>query len=59
MKDLILKLVKEEDGASMVEYILLLALIAVVLIAGFKAIGTSGDAKLDAVDAGITGATGT
>jgi pilus assembly protein Flp/PilA len=47
-----------EDGASMVEYALLAALIAIVVIAGVSFFGTSLDAKYDdigssLVDAGV------
>jgi pilus assembly protein Flp/PilA len=42
-----------ERGASMVEYGLLLALIAVIAIVAVKALGTSVSTKFSAVDSGI------
>ena len=39
----------------MVEYVLIIALIAVVLIAGFQAIGTNAGTSLDNVAAQIAG----
>ena len=40
---------KDETGASMVEYGLLLALIAVIAIVALKALGTNVSAKFDNV----------
>lgn len=53
MKDLILNLIHDEEGASMVEYVLLLAVIAVVLIAGFRTVGTNAQTKLGNVGSEI------
>ncbi|HEY3412523.1 MAG TPA: Flp family type IVb pilin [Armatimonadota bacterium] len=49
MKELITKLMKEEEGASMVEYVLLLALIAVVCIAAVTAVGSKASKQFDTV----------
>ena len=43
----------DERGASMVEYGLLLALIAVVALVAVKALGTSVSAKFDTVSASL------
>ena len=44
---------RDERGASMVEYGLLLALIAVIAIVAVKALGTSVSNKFSSVDSGI------
>ena len=44
---------KTERGASLVEYALLVALIAVVCIAAVTALGTSASAKFSEVDSAI------
>ena len=41
MKKMLQKFVKDEDGASAVEYGLLVALISVMIIIGAKALGTN------------------
>jgi pilus assembly protein Flp/PilA len=43
----------DERGASMVEYGLLLALIAVIALVAVKALGTSVSAKFDTVSASL------
>jgi pilus assembly protein Flp/PilA len=43
----------DERGASMVEYGLLLALIAVIAIVALKALGTNVSAKFDTVSASL------
>ena len=45
MKKLLVKFGREEDGAAMVEYALLVALIALVAIVGVTAMGTSINAQ--------------
>jgi pilus assembly protein Flp/PilA len=55
MKQLIEKFIREEDGASAVEYGLLVALIAVVIIGAVTAIGTSLDTKMRAAADAIGG----
>ena len=41
MKSLIKRFIRDEEGATMVEYALMLALIAIVCIVAVTAIGTS------------------
>jgi pilus assembly protein Flp/PilA len=56
MKNLLTKIknfVREEEGASAVEYGLLVSLIAVVIIVAVTAVGTSLSAKFTAVAAAI------
>ena len=43
----VLRFLREEDGASLVEYALLIALIAVVCLAAVTLIGTNVNAKLN------------
>jgi pilus assembly protein Flp/PilA len=43
----------DERGASMVEYGLLLALVAVIAIVALKALGTNVSAKFDTVSASL------
>jgi pilus assembly protein Flp/PilA len=43
------RLVRDEEGASLVEYVLLVALIAVVCIAAITLLGTSAKAKFTTV----------
>lgn len=47
--DRIKKLLADEEGATMVEYALMVALIAVVVIAGASFLGTAVKDKFDAV----------
>lgn len=47
MKNLMLKLAKEEDGASLIEYVLLAALIGVGCIVAMKAVATGANAGLN------------
>jgi pilus assembly protein Flp/PilA len=47
------KFTKDERGASMVEYGLLLALIAVIAIVAVRALGTSVSTKFSSVDSSI------
>jgi pilus assembly protein Flp/PilA len=46
----------EEGGATAVEYALMVALIAVVIIAAVTFIGTSADSKFDEVGSAVNGA---
>jgi Flp pilus assembly pilin Flp len=41
IKEQFIGLVRDEEGASMVEYILLIAVIAAVAIVGFRVLGTT------------------
>jgi pilus assembly protein Flp/PilA len=47
------KFTSDERGASMVEYGLLLALVAVIAIVALKALGTNVSAKFDNVSASL------
>jgi pilus assembly protein Flp/PilA len=49
-----LRLSRDEDGASLVEYALLVALIAVVCIAAIALIGNSASSKLSSTGASIS-----
>lgn len=49
MKTLMYKLWKDEEGATMIEYVLLAALIAIVAIAGVKLVGNSTKDKFNEV----------
>ena len=49
------KFVREERGASMVEYGLLLALIAVIAIVAVRALGTSVSTKFSEVNSNVAG----
>jgi len=42
----IMNFLKEEEGASLIEYVLLAALIGVAAIAGMTAVGTQAQTKL-------------
>ncbi len=42
----VLRFVREEEGASLVEYVLLVALIAVVCVGAITLLGTNASAKL-------------
>ena len=53
MLNLIKRFVREEEGATMVEYGLMVALIAVVCIAAVTLIGTNLAAKFDTVQAAL------
>ena len=48
----------EEGGATAVEYALMVALIAVVIIAAVAFIGTSADSQFDKVGSAVNGAGG-
>jgi pilus assembly protein Flp/PilA len=48
-----LRLSRDEEGASLVEYALLVALIAVVCIAAIALIGTSASSKLNSAGSTI------
>lgn len=49
----LMEVVRDEEGATMVEYALMLALIAAVCIGVVTAIGNSSDAKFGEVDAAL------
>lgn len=50
------KFVRNEEGATMVEYALLVALIAVVVIASVSLLGTNASTKLNTAATSIGGA---
>ena len=56
MQNLMSKFIKDESGATAIEYGLIAALIAVALIGGATAIGTSLDEKFNNVADRIDGA---
>ncbi len=55
MQNLVTRFIKDESGATAIEYGLIAALISVALIAGAKAIGTGLDEKFGDVATGIAG----
>lgn len=55
MKTMI-KLMKEEDGATAIEYGLIAALLAVAIIGGVTAVGTSLNTTFDTVNTELSGA---
>ena len=54
MRDLLKWLWRDEDGAAMVEYALLVALIALVAIVGVTATGTGINAQFSKISCKIT-----
>jgi len=56
MKNLITRLVSEEDGATMVEYALMVALIAVVVMAAAELLGSAVSTKLGEATTKLGGA---
>jgi pilus assembly protein Flp/PilA len=50
---LLRRFVREEDGATMVEYVLLVALIGVVAIVAMKFLGSTAGNKLNKVSSNI------
>lgn len=59
MQNLVTRFIKDESGATAIEYGLIAALISVALIAGAKAIGTNLNAKFDSVASAVSGANNT
>ncbi len=53
MKNLITRYMKDESGATAIEYGLIAALIAVVIIGVLESVGSSLNSKFAAVDAGL------
>jgi len=53
MQNLVTRFIKDESGATAIEYGLIAALISVALIAGAKAIGTELDAKFNEVSSAL------
>jgi pilus assembly protein Flp/PilA len=56
MKAMIQRFIREEEGASAVEYGLLVALIAVVIITAVTQLGTTLDTKFKAAKDGVANA---
>jgi len=54
IKSLTSRFIQEEDGASMVEYVLLVALIGVIAIGAMKFLGSSAGNKMNTVSGNIT-----
>ena len=52
----VMNFVNDEEGATAIEYGLLAALIAAVIIASVQAVGTTIDGVFSSIDATITGA---
>jgi len=57
MQNLVTRFIKDESGATAIEYGLIAALISVALIAGARAIGQGLDSKFTAVSSAIDGET--
>ena len=53
MKNLFARYMKDESGATAIEYGLIAALIAVVIIGVLESVGSSLNSKFKAVDAGL------
>lgn len=53
--NLISRFVRDESGATAIEYGLIAALIAVVIITGVKAVGTKLSSTFDCVKNGLSG----
>ena len=54
MQNLVTRFIKDESGATAIEYGLIAALISVALIAGAKAIGTGLDEKFKLVSSAVS-----
>ncbi|MBF0335626.1 MAG: Flp family type IVb pilin [Alphaproteobacteria bacterium] len=56
MLKFIARLAREENGATAIEYGLIAALIAIVIIGGVTATGTALDAKFETISTAVTAA---
>ena len=56
MNKFFVRFAKDESGATAIEYGLIAALIAVVIIAGAQALGTALNAKFTAISNSVSGA---
>lgn len=56
MKNVIARFAKDESGATAIEYGLIAALIAVVLIGALTSVGGSAKTKFEAINTAISGA---
>jgi pilus assembly protein Flp/PilA len=54
MKSLFQKLMKDESGASLVEYVLLAALIGIAALVGMRAVGTASNNTLNSTAGEMT-----
>lgn len=54
MKSLMTRFIKNESGATAIEYGLIAGLISVVIIAALQVIGTQLDARFDQISAALT-----
>lgn len=54
LKTVTSRFIREEDGATMVEYVLLVALIGVIAITAMKTLGTAASTKLNGVAGNVT-----
>lgn len=57
MKNLLMRLWKEEDGQDLIEYALLVALIALAATVGMKVLASSINAEFISLGASLTNAT--
>jgi pilus assembly protein Flp/PilA len=53
------KLTRDQRGASLIEYVLLIGIVALVAIAGFRAFGTSVRDKIRQQSTAVDGVNGT
>lgn len=53
MKKLMSRLHRDQEGATVIEYALIAALVAVVAIAGFRLLGSNVSSKMSAVASSI------
>jgi pilus assembly protein Flp/PilA len=58
MKKIIRRYVKNESGASLVEYALLCALVAIAAIVGMRTLGTGINTAFNSIAASVTANTG-
>ena len=58
MKNLVMRFVKDEEGATAIEYGLIAALVALAIITALTQLGTDLGATFTNVSNGLTGATG-
>ncbi|MHC5540097.1 Flp family type IVb pilin [Singulisphaera rosea] len=59
MKEFFKHLISDEEGATMVEYALMVGLIAIVVIAGATLLGTNINSKLNSAATSVSSAGGT
>lgn len=59
VKDFFKHLISDEEGATMVEYALMVGLVAIVVIAGATLLGTNLNSKFDSVATSVSTVGGT